>query len=56
VFPTGEYEYGGDGVVRGCVVGANDCVFHGAAHAFGVVFRVSDVSTVPCVGCVTAVG
>jgi hypothetical protein len=37
-------------VVRGCFVDFSDCVFHGAAHAFVVVFRVSDVSAVPIVG------
>jgi hypothetical protein len=37
-------------------VGASDCVLHGASHAFVVVFRASDVSVVPSVGCGTAVG
>jgi hypothetical protein len=41
---------------RVAVVGASDCVFHGASHAFVAVFRVSDVSAVPCVGCNTAAG
>jgi hypothetical protein len=37
-------------------VGASDCVFHGTSHTFVVVFRVSDVSAVPCVWCVAAAG
>jgi hypothetical protein len=56
VIPSGEYENGGARVVRGCVAGASDCVFHGASHAFMAVPRVSDVIVVPCVGCVTAAG
>jgi hypothetical protein len=53
---SGEYQYGGARGVRGCGVGACDCVFHGASHAFVVVFRVSDVSAVPGVWCVAAAG
>jgi hypothetical protein len=49
VFPSGEYEEGGAWGVRGFGVGAGDCMFHGALHTFVVVFRVSDVSYVPCV-------
>jgi hypothetical protein len=47
VFSSGEYENGGAGGLRGCVVGASE------SHTFVVVFRVSSVSAVPCVGCVT---
>jgi hypothetical protein len=37
-------------------VSASDCVFHGASHTFVVVFRVSDISFVPGVWRVAAVG
>ena len=47
VFPSGEYEDGCAGCVRGCEVCAGDCMFHGAAHAFVVVFWVGDVGAVP---------
>jgi hypothetical protein len=47
VFPSGEYEDGCAGCVRGCEVYAGDYVFHGAAHAFVVVFWVGDVGAVP---------
>jgi hypothetical protein len=46
------------GSVRMVALGVcpGDCVFHGSAHAFVVVFRVGDVSTVPCVLYVAAAG
>jgi hypothetical protein len=47
VFPSGEYEDGGAGCVWGCGVGAGDCVFHGSAHAFVIVFLVGDDGAVP---------
>jgi hypothetical protein len=56
VFPTGEYEDGGAGEVSWCGVGASDCMFHGASHAFVVVFRAVDVSAVPYVWYVAAAG
>jgi hypothetical protein len=49
VFPSGEYEDGCARCVRGCEVCAGDCMFHGAAHSFVVVFWVGDVGAVPCV-------
>jgi hypothetical protein len=49
VFSSWEDEDGGDGRVSSGGMGAGDGAFHGAAHAFVVVFRVSDVSAVPCV-------
>jgi hypothetical protein len=52
VFPAGEDEDGCAGCVRVCEVCAGDCMFHGAAHAFVVVFRVGYVCALPCVwGC-----
>jgi hypothetical protein len=56
VFPSAEDVGGGAGGLRGCGVGASDCVFHAASHVFVVIFRVSDVSAVPGVWCVTTVG
>jgi hypothetical protein len=52
VFPSWENEDGGAEVVGSGGVGACDGVFHGAAHACVVVFRVSDVSVVPSVWCI----
>jgi hypothetical protein len=46
VFSWGEYENGGTGLVRGCVMGASDCLFHSASHAFVIVFQISVI--VPC--------
>jgi hypothetical protein len=48
VFPSGKYEDGCAGCVRGCGVCAGDGMFHGAAHAFVVVFWVGDVGAGPC--------
>jgi hypothetical protein len=45
VFPSGEDEDGGAEGVEGGGVGACNCVFHGAVHAFVVVFWVWDVGT-----------
>jgi hypothetical protein len=53
VFPSGEDK---GGRVGGVGVGTGDGVFHGAAHAFVVVFRVCDVSVVSCVWGVATVG
>jgi hypothetical protein len=38
MFPSGEDEDGCAWCVRGCEVCVGDCMFHGAAHAFVVVF------------------
>jgi hypothetical protein len=54
--PIGGYENGGGGGVSGCRVGANDCVFHGMAQAFVVVFWVGDIRAVRGVWCVAAAG
>jgi hypothetical protein len=56
VLPSGEYEDGSARGVTVCGVGASDCVLHGASHAFVIVFRVSDVSAVPCMWGATAAG
>jgi hypothetical protein len=56
VFPSGEYEDGGPRCVGGCGVGASDCVSHGFAHAFMIVFRVGDVGAVPSVWGAAAAG
>jgi hypothetical protein len=56
VFLSGEGEDGGIGGVRGGRVGASDCVFHGVAHAFVVVFRACYVGTMPCVKGATTAG
>jgi hypothetical protein len=37
-------------------MGASDCVFHGAAHAFVIVLRVGDVGSVPSMKGVAAAG
>jgi hypothetical protein len=54
VFPSWEDEDGGVGRVGSSGVDASDGVFHGAAHAFVIVFRVSDVDAVLSVWCITA--
>jgi hypothetical protein len=56
VFPSWEDEDDSAGRVASAGVGDGDGVLHGAANAFMVVFRVSDVSAVPCVVCVAAPG
>ena len=56
VFPSGEYEDGCAGCVGGCEVRAGDCMFHGSAHAFVVVFGVGDVGALPCVWGIAAAG
>ena len=49
VFQSGEYADGCAGCVSGCEVCDGDCVFHGAAHAYVVVFGVGEVCALPCV-------
>ena len=56
VFPTGEYEDGSAGGVCGCAVCAGDCMFHGSAHTFVVVFGVGYVGALPCVWGIAAAG
>jgi hypothetical protein len=53
-FPSGEGEDGGAGIVGGSGVGTGDGVFHGATHAFVVIFRVRDVGALPCMWGVAA--
>ena len=56
VFPSGENEDGSAGGVCVCKVCAGDCMFHGTAHAFVIVFGICNVGTLPCVWSITAAG
>jgi hypothetical protein len=47
VFPSREVEDSGVGGMRGSALCSGDCMFHGAVHAFVVVFWVTDVVDVP---------
>jgi hypothetical protein len=55
-FPPGEDEDGGAGGVGRGGVGACDYVFHGATHAFVVIFWVGDGDTILGVRGVTTAG